>query len=138
MYIEDYDQHTHGSAFCVATCILVIARYYGYSDLTMQDMIDERVVGSNGYVNSPSYYFKRSSKKSMDYSKITEEIDNGDPVMIRMGSPYGGHNVVADDYSSASAEGITVMDPYDGTHKLLSEAKFSGYDFLGYYTTREK
>ncbi|MDD4700347.1 MAG: C39 family peptidase [Oscillospiraceae bacterium] len=136
MYIENYDQHNYGSTFCLATCTLVIARYYGYDDLTMQDMIDAGVVRENdGYVLKTSYYFTRSSRKSLNYSKITDEIDDDHPVIIYMGSPYGGHYVVADDYSSASASGITVMDPQDGTHKQLSEAKFSGYDILGYYTT---
>lgn len=102
MYIEDYDQHTHGDKFCVATCILVIAQYYGYDDLTMQNMIDAGVVSSNGYVKNNSYYFTRSSRKSLNYSKITDELDNEYPVMIYMGSPYGGHTVVADYYSSAS------------------------------------
>lgn len=138
MYIENVNQNDYGSSYCLATCVLVIARYYGNSDLTMQDMKDANVVEESGYVNDRNYYTTISGPKSIDYSKITSEIDGSNPVVISMGSPYGGHYVVADSYNSADKDGITVMDPWDGTHKTLAESMFTGYDLSGYYTCRDK
>lgn len=111
MNIPAVDQRDHGKDFCLASCYLAIIQSFGY-DVSMQDLIDEGAVKSNGYVNNTGGYFTRSGSKTYNATNVKKEIDKDNPVIV-----YGnGHYVVAYDYSGST---IYVMDPYGGVFGTL-------------------
>lgn len=124
MIIEAIDQYEYGQEYCLASCYLAIARYFG-NDVTMQDLIDEGVVrSSDGYVNHTGGYFNISSYEKYDAAKIKAAIDDGNPVIVAGKIGTNKHYVVAHDYSGVR---IFVMDPSGGEFGRLGETDLSSW-----------
>lgn len=116
MDIPKVNQKDHGpgavdsNAFCLASCYLAIAQYFGH-DVTMRDLLDNGAVEENGSVNNTGGYFNVSSKKPYNAANVIREIDKGNPVIIKGESRVSEHYVVAYDYSGST---IKIMDPWGG------------------------
>ena len=107
MDIPVINQRDYGDSFCLATCYLAIAQYFGY-DISMQDLIDEKVISASGSVKRWGDHFTRSEKKTYNVTNVKKEIDKGNPVILADGSP---HFAVGYDYTNSK---IQVMDPWEG------------------------
>lgn len=127
MNIPSINQRDYGNAFCLASCYLAIAQYFG-NNVTMQDLIDKGAVEENGDVNNTGGYFTRSALKTYNATNIKNEIDNGNPVIIKGTSSWGTHFVVAYDYSGST---IKVMDPWGGVKGNLGSTVLTSWS--GYY-----
>lgn len=110
MNIEAVNQRDYGDAYCLASCYLAIANSFG-NNLTMQDLRDEGIVASNGYVNRWGDYFTRGNVMTYNATKVKEALDNDNPVILKGTSSAGTHYVVAYSYSGSTIE---VMDPWGG------------------------
>ena len=143
--VEDLNQNNFGNqtgtnTFCYATCVLAILRRYKGTSFTMDRLISEGIVnGSDGAVNSrDTTYYSITSNISIndDYSDICNEIEAGRPVIIYGQSSVSGHYVVADSFSSRTASGIIVMDPWKGTHVKMTESTLKTYTHYRKYTNK--
>lgn len=142
--VENINQNDFGNqehnTFCYATCILAILRRYKGTSFTMDRLIDEGIVrGSDGYVNyssTPYYSITDYLDINNDYSDICNEIEAGRPVIIYGQSSTSGHFVVADSFTSRTANGIIVMDPWTGTHVKLTESTLNSYTDYRKYTNK--
>lgn len=123
MDIPAINQNDYGAAFCLASCYLAIAQYFG-NDITMQDLISEGAVGSGGFVNGTGGYFTRGSYKTYSLTKVKAAIDEGNPVIISGRSSRSDHYVVAYDYSGST---IYVMDPYGGVFGTLGSTTLTSW-----------
>lgn len=95
MTISAVNQNDYGSSFCLASCYLAIANYYG-AKKTMQNLKDELIVDkTSGAVLKWGDYFTRGAKTTADAAKVIAAIDNNTPVIIKGQSSWGDHYVVA-------------------------------------------
>lgn len=131
MNIEAVNQDEYGSGYCLASCYLSIANYYGHN-LTMEDLENKNIVRSDGYVNKWGDHFTRSDLQSYNINGIKSAIDNGTPVIIKGKSTYSQHFVVAYDYSGNT---IKIMDPSGGEFGNLGSTVLKTWS--GYYVCSE-
>jgi len=137
---NDFGSQTGTNTFCYATCILAILRHYKGTSFTMDRLINEGLVrGSDGYVltNNTTYYSVTGNLAiNNNFSDICNEIEAGRPVIIYGESATSGHYVVADGFTSRTADGIIVMDPWTGSHKKLTESTLRTYTDYRKYTNK--
>lgn len=110
---------------CFATCLLLVAQYYG-EDVTMRDLVNSgHVRASDAYVLKEQPYVGVTTDcvgaSEAEYcARIKEELRGGNPVVIKI----TGHFIVAvgiiDQGSNASE--ILVMDPAYGRNITLERA----------------
>ena len=119
------NQRDYGDLFCFASCYLAIANYYG-ADITMDQLIREGIVASNGSVTWRNNYVKKGPNISFDVSNVDGiklALTRGTPVIISGRSRSNEHHVVAYGFYGNT---IKVMDPWEGvTGNLLSTSLVS-------------
>lgn len=135
---NDFGNQVGTNTFCYATCILAILRYYKGTTYTMDRLINEGIVrASDGYVNyRNTAYYDITANIAIDYTDICNEIEAGRPVIIYGRSSRADHYVVADGFTSRTAAGIIVMDPWTGTHTTLPESTLRTYTHYRKYTNK--
>lgn len=123
------DQRDYGDSFCLASCYLAIANYYG-ANITMEKLIQDRIVSSSGYVNWWGDYVTKGSNITFDASNVDRiklALTKGTPVIITGRSNSYEHHVVAYGFYGDT---IKVMDPWGGvTGNLLSTTLVSANNY---------
>jgi len=115
--VERIDQRNWGNTFCLAACKLAIARFYRGRHITMDTLFNSGAVNrSTGFVNVAGVgQFTATHNLALNFTTIFNEIRAGRPVIIRGTTASGSqHFVVGCQATSASAAGITVMEPWGG------------------------
>lgn len=127
--IEAIDQRDYGTAFCLATCYLVIGKYYHPNEnLTMSRLQQETIVSSTGDVNRWGDYVTRGEKQDFNKANIKTALAAGKPVIISgkiKNSTFDDHYVVAYGYAGND---IKIMDPWGGTKGVLGYTNFIDYE----------
>lgn len=132
------NQMAWGSQYCLATCVLDIENYYS-PGMTMEKLIAGKYVQrSNGYVLTSSFPSFRwtdtgyGAAESAYCMTITDKVNQGTPVVVKMSLGSADHYVVAVTGGTTPDE-IKVNDPADGKQKTLRQAfsrKGQRYQYL--------
>ena len=113
--MPNVNQINYGDAFCLATCILAIARFYGHTNMTMEKMQENGWVRSDGFVNGNDGLFNRTSNIAFNINTVISELREGRPVIIRgrtRSNTSNDHFVVAVGATSANTNNLIVMEPW--------------------------
>lgn len=118
--IQNVNQRNYGDKYCLASCYLVISNYYGFQ-LTMQDLIDDGIINSDGSVARWGDYLTHT-KTTYSVDAVKSEIRSGKPVILRADSPapYYYHYAVAYGYDGNK---IKIMDPWGGIKNWLGDTQ---------------